>query len=163
MSGRNTEVLPWNHNNHNQFCPFSQCPWRSWVILNSIVVLLSFLYIFAQQLLKTTGQTTDISKAARVFAIWVIPQLFAYAMNFPIAKCCQVLTAAEQDDGHGGDIGGGWSSRESSSPNANSPVSIISPKRWQLVPGMRIMERKSRKHGCTLSAAEKKERKKSSI
>ncbi|KAM0984228.1 protein DETOXIFICATION 29-like [Malus sylvestris] len=62
---------------------------RSWVILNSTAVLLSFLYIFAQQLLKAIGQTADISKAAGVFAIWMIPQLFAYAMNFPIAKFLQ--------------------------------------------------------------------------
>ncbi|KAB2609822.1 protein TRANSPARENT TESTA 12-like [Pyrus ussuriensis x Pyrus communis] len=62
---------------------------RSWVILNSTAVLLSFLYIFAQPLLKAIGQTTDISKAAGVFAIWMIPQLFAYAMNFPIAKFLQ--------------------------------------------------------------------------
>ncbi|XP_048428013.1 protein DETOXIFICATION 29-like isoform X2 [Pyrus x bretschneideri] len=62
---------------------------RSWVILNSTAVLLSFLYIFAQPLLKAIGQTADISKAAGVFAIWMIPQLFAYAMNFPIAKFLQ--------------------------------------------------------------------------
>ncbi|CAN6727095.1 unnamed protein product [Malus baccata var. baccata] len=62
---------------------------RSWVILNSTAVLLCFLYIFAQQLLKAIGQTADISKAAGVFAIWMIPQLFAYAMNFPIAKFLQ--------------------------------------------------------------------------
>ncbi|PON99032.1 Multi antimicrobial extrusion protein, partial [Trema orientale] len=62
---------------------------RSWVILNSTAVLLCFLYIFAQQLLKLIGQTTEISEAAGVFSIWMIPQLFAYAMNFPIAKFLQ--------------------------------------------------------------------------
>ncbi|PON64222.1 Multi antimicrobial extrusion protein [Parasponia andersonii] len=62
---------------------------RSWVILNSTAVLLCFLYIFAQQLLKLIGQTTEISEAAGVFSIWMIPQLYAYAMNFPIAKFLQ--------------------------------------------------------------------------
>ncbi|XP_034201385.1 protein DETOXIFICATION 29-like, partial [Prunus dulcis] len=62
---------------------------RSWVILNTTGVLLCFLYIFAQQLLRLIGQTAEISKAAGVFAIWMIPQLFAYAMNFPIAKFLQ--------------------------------------------------------------------------
>ncbi|XP_008221919.1 PREDICTED: protein DETOXIFICATION 29-like [Prunus mume] len=62
---------------------------RSWVILNTTGVVLCFLYIFAQQLLRLIGQTADISKAAGVFAIWMIPQLFAYAMNFPIAKFLQ--------------------------------------------------------------------------
>ncbi|XP_043725987.1 protein DETOXIFICATION 29-like [Telopea speciosissima] len=62
---------------------------RSWVILNSTAILLSFLYIFAEQFMKVMGQPDDISKAAGVFAIWMIPQLFAYAMNFPIAKFLQ--------------------------------------------------------------------------
>ncbi|TQD92590.1 hypothetical protein C1H46_021842 [Malus baccata] len=62
---------------------------RSWVILNATAVLLSFLYIFAEQLLKMIGQPDDISKAAGQFAIWMIPQLFAYAMNFPLAKFLQ--------------------------------------------------------------------------
>ncbi|XP_068326632.1 protein DETOXIFICATION 30-like [Pyrus communis] len=62
---------------------------RSWVILNATAVLLSFFHIFAQQLLKLIGQPDDISKAAGQFAIWMIPQLFAYAMNFPLAKFLQ--------------------------------------------------------------------------
>ncbi|XP_043725985.1 protein DETOXIFICATION 29-like [Telopea speciosissima] len=62
---------------------------RSWVILNSTALILTFLYIFAERFLKLIGQSTEISKAAGVFAIWMIPQLFAYAMNFPIAKFLQ--------------------------------------------------------------------------
>lgn len=62
---------------------------RSWVILNTTSVLLSFLYIFAQPLLKLIGQTDEISKAAGTFALWMIPQIFAYSMNFPIAKFLQ--------------------------------------------------------------------------
>ncbi|XP_030499634.2 protein DETOXIFICATION 29 [Cannabis sativa] len=62
---------------------------RSWVILNSTGVILCFLYIFASKLLKLIGQTTEISEAAGLFAVWMIPQLFAYAMNFPIAKFLQ--------------------------------------------------------------------------
>ncbi|KAF5450245.1 hypothetical protein F2P56_030612 [Juglans regia] len=62
---------------------------RSWLILVSTALLLSLLYIFAGPLLKLIGQTESISEAAGVFAIWMIPQLFAYAMNFPIAKFLQ--------------------------------------------------------------------------
>ncbi|OWM89671.1 hypothetical protein CDL15_Pgr024419 [Punica granatum] len=62
---------------------------RSWVILNSTALVLSLLYVFAQQILKLIGQTAQISEAAGVFAIWMIPQLFAYAINFPIAKFLQ--------------------------------------------------------------------------
>ncbi|KAI4328172.1 hypothetical protein L6164_020550 [Bauhinia variegata] len=62
---------------------------RSWVILITTSLFLSMLYIFAAPLLKLIGQTTEISEAAGVFAIWMIPQLFAYALNFPIAKFLQ--------------------------------------------------------------------------
>ncbi|CAA7404806.1 unnamed protein product [Spirodela intermedia] len=35
------------------------------------------------------GQTPDISRAAGRFALWMLPQLFAYALNFPLAKFLQ--------------------------------------------------------------------------
>ncbi|KAJ4960627.1 hypothetical protein NE237_020537 [Protea cynaroides] len=59
---------------------------RSWVVLITTAILLSFLYIFADPLLKLIGQSGDISKAVGVFARWMIPQLFAYAINFPLAR-----------------------------------------------------------------------------
>ncbi|KAL1365519.1 protein DETOXIFICATION 29 [Arachis duranensis] len=62
---------------------------RSWVILNTTCLLLSLLYVFAKPLLNFIGQTAAISKAAGEFAVWMIPQLFAYAMNFPIQKFLQ--------------------------------------------------------------------------
>ncbi|XP_040374741.1 protein DETOXIFICATION 29-like [Rosa chinensis] len=52
-------------------------------------VVLCFLYIFAQQILYGIGQTVAISKAAGVFSIYMIPQLFAYAMVFPLVKFLQ--------------------------------------------------------------------------
>ncbi|CAA0826948.1 root hair specific 2 [Striga hermonthica] len=62
---------------------------RSWVILLCTAFILMFLYIFALPFLLLIGQTEDISRAAGKFAIWMIPQLFAYALNFPIAKFLQ--------------------------------------------------------------------------
>ncbi|GKV22970.1 hypothetical protein SLEP1_g32769 [Rubroshorea leprosula] len=62
---------------------------RSWIILNSTAILLTFIYMFAAPLLKLIGQTESISRAAGTFAVWMIPQLFAYAINFPIAKFLQ--------------------------------------------------------------------------
>ncbi|XP_028769361.1 protein DETOXIFICATION 29 [Neltuma alba] len=62
---------------------------RSWVILLFTAMILSPLYIFAEAILKLIGQTTEISEAAGRFAVWMIPQLFAYALNFPIAKFLQ--------------------------------------------------------------------------
>ncbi|VFQ75968.1 unnamed protein product [Cuscuta campestris] len=62
---------------------------RSWIILNATALILLPLYIFAAPALRSIGQTPEISKSAGVFAIWMIPQLFAYAMNFPIQKFLQ--------------------------------------------------------------------------
>ncbi|XP_021743209.1 protein DETOXIFICATION 29-like [Chenopodium quinoa] len=62
---------------------------RSWVILNSTALLLSLLYIFAAQILWLIGETSAISEAAGRLALWMIPQLFAYAMVFPIIKFLQ--------------------------------------------------------------------------
>ncbi|XP_022131803.1 protein DETOXIFICATION 29-like isoform X2 [Momordica charantia] len=62
---------------------------RSWVILTATALVLSPLYVFAEAWLKVIGQTREISEAAGVLSIWMIPQLFAYAFNFPIAKFLQ--------------------------------------------------------------------------
>uniref|UniRef100_A0A5B6YL80 Putative multidrug and toxic extrusion transporter n=1 Tax=Davidia involucrata TaxID=16924 RepID=A0A5B6YL80_DAVIN len=62
---------------------------RSWVILNATALVMMFLYIFAAPFLKLIGQTAEISKTAGCFSIWMIPQLFAYAMIFPLTKFLQ--------------------------------------------------------------------------
>ncbi|KAL5718568.1 Protein DETOXIFICATION 29 [Ranunculus cassubicifolius] len=62
---------------------------RSWIILDVTALLLTFLYIFAAPFLHLIGQDEKIAQAAGKFAIWMIPQLFAYAMHFPIAKFLQ--------------------------------------------------------------------------
>ncbi|GER37032.1 MATE efflux family protein [Striga asiatica] len=62
---------------------------RSWVILLATSCLLMFLYIFAFPFLVAIGQTRAISRAAGKMALWMIPQLFAYALNFPTAKFLQ--------------------------------------------------------------------------
>ncbi|MQL78657.1 hypothetical protein Taro_011085, partial [Colocasia esculenta] len=62
---------------------------RSWVILLSTALLLTPLYVFAAPLLRAIGQTAEISEAAGRFALWMLPQLFAFAANFPIAKFLQ--------------------------------------------------------------------------
>ncbi|XP_059657862.1 protein DETOXIFICATION 29-like [Cornus florida] len=62
---------------------------RSWLILNATALILMQVYIFAAPLLRLIGQTDEISEAAGTLAVWMIPQLFAYAMNFPISKFLQ--------------------------------------------------------------------------
>ncbi|KAL7261171.1 hypothetical protein ACSBR1_006754 [Camellia fascicularis] len=62
---------------------------RSWLILISTALILMFVYIFATPILIVVGQLTDISKAAGKLSVWMIPQLFAYALVFPLAKFLQ--------------------------------------------------------------------------
>ncbi|KAI3733269.1 hypothetical protein L1987_64489 [Smallanthus sonchifolius] len=62
---------------------------RSWVILLVTALLMMNLYIFATPLLLLIGQTEEIARAAGKMALWMIPQLFAYALNYPMAKFLQ--------------------------------------------------------------------------
>ncbi|KAJ8443417.1 hypothetical protein Cgig2_024194 [Carnegiea gigantea] len=62
---------------------------RSWVILIFTSFLLIPIYIYSPPILQFFGETEEISEAAGEFALWMIPQLFAYAFNFPIQKFLQ--------------------------------------------------------------------------
>lgn len=62
---------------------------RSTVLLTATGVLLSFAYIFSKPLLILLGESPDISSAAALFVYGLIPQIFAYALNFPIQKFLQ--------------------------------------------------------------------------
>ncbi|KAJ8431106.1 hypothetical protein Cgig2_027413 [Carnegiea gigantea] len=62
---------------------------RSWIILLFTSLLLTPLYIYSPPILRLFGETEEISQAAGEFALWMIPQLFAYAFNFPIQKFLQ--------------------------------------------------------------------------
>lgn len=62
---------------------------KSWVFLNITAFIFTLAYIFAQQILSLIRQTPEISKAAGMFSIWMIPELFAFAINFPISKFLQ--------------------------------------------------------------------------
>ncbi|KAL0364204.1 UNVERIFIED_CONTAM: protein DETOXIFICATION 32 [Sesamum angustifolium] len=62
---------------------------RSCVVLLTTSLPLTFLYIFAEPILLLLGQKEDLSRAAGRFSLWMIPQLYAYAMNFPISRFLQ--------------------------------------------------------------------------
>ncbi|KAL6995620.1 Protein DETOXIFICATION 33 [Sarracenia purpurea var. burkii] len=62
---------------------------RSWIILLTTACVLVPVYVFSPPILEFFGETTEISKAAGKFALWMLPQLFAYALNFPIQKFLQ--------------------------------------------------------------------------
>lgn len=62
---------------------------RSAVLLTLTGVLLTIIYIFSKPILILLGESRDISSAAAVFVYGLIPQIFAYALNFPIQKFLQ--------------------------------------------------------------------------
>lgn len=62
---------------------------RSTVLLTATGALLSFAYIFSKPLLILLGESPEISAAAALFVYGLIPQIFAYALNFPIQKFLQ--------------------------------------------------------------------------
>ncbi|KAL0376745.1 UNVERIFIED_CONTAM: protein DETOXIFICATION 31 [Sesamum calycinum] len=71
---------------------YGQHSWVNWRANDMLGVYMqrsAFMYILAEPLLLLLGQTEAISRTAGKFALWMIPQLYAYAMNFPIAKFLQ--------------------------------------------------------------------------
>ncbi|KAE8075713.1 hypothetical protein FH972_014406 [Carpinus fangiana] len=62
---------------------------RSTVILTVAGFLLSIIYFFSKPILIFLGQSPEIASAAAVFVYGLIPQIFAYAVNFPIQKFLQ--------------------------------------------------------------------------
>jgi MATE family multidrug resistance protein len=62
---------------------------RSTVLLTLTGLVLMFGYIFSNPLLILLGQSPDIASAASLFVYGLIPQIFAYAINFPIQKFLQ--------------------------------------------------------------------------
>ncbi|XP_059661068.1 protein DETOXIFICATION 40-like [Cornus florida] len=62
---------------------------RSTILLTATGVLLTLLYIFSKPLLILIGQAPDIASASALYIYGLIPQLFAYAINFPIQKFLQ--------------------------------------------------------------------------
>lgn len=62
---------------------------RSTVLLTATGIPLAVIYIFSKPILIFLGQSTSIASAAALFVYGLIPQIFAYAVNFPIQKFLQ--------------------------------------------------------------------------
>ena len=59
------------------------------VYMQRSFVLLAAVYIFSDRILVLLGEPARIAGAARVYILGLIPQIFAYAANFPIQKFMQ--------------------------------------------------------------------------
>ncbi|XP_073005631.1 protein DETOXIFICATION 40-like isoform X2 [Typha latifolia] len=62
---------------------------RSTVLLMATGIPLAVMYAFSKPILVLLGESPEISEAAAVFVYGLIPQIFAYAANFPIQKFLQ--------------------------------------------------------------------------
>ncbi|KAE8690920.1 aconitate hydratase [Hibiscus syriacus] len=62
---------------------------RSAALLAMTGILLTFIYVFSKPILIFLGESPDIASAAAVFVYGLIPQIVAYAVNFPIQKFLQ--------------------------------------------------------------------------
>ena len=62
---------------------------RSCIITLFTALVLTPLYVFASPLLELLHQSPSISELAGKYALWVIPQLFGPALNFPVQKFLQ--------------------------------------------------------------------------
>ncbi|KAH7662094.1 multidrug resistance protein MATE family protein [Dioscorea alata] len=62
---------------------------RSTVLLTATGIPLAIIYAFSYPILILLGQSPAIASAASLFVYGLIPQIFAYAVNFPIQKFLQ--------------------------------------------------------------------------
>ncbi|KAF2304676.1 hypothetical protein GH714_037414 [Hevea brasiliensis] len=62
---------------------------RSTLLLMATGIPLTLIYVFSKPILVLLGEPNEIAAAAAVFVYGLIPQIFAYAANFPIQKFLQ--------------------------------------------------------------------------
>ena len=62
---------------------------RATIVLVATAIPLAVIYVFSGPLLVLLGQSPSIASAAATFVYGLIPQVFAYAVNFPIQKFLQ--------------------------------------------------------------------------
>lgn len=62
---------------------------RSTILLMATGLLVMLVYIFCKPILLLLGESEEVASAAAIFVYGLIPQIFAYAANFPIQKFLQ--------------------------------------------------------------------------
>ncbi|KAK1422601.1 hypothetical protein QVD17_17886 [Tagetes erecta] len=62
---------------------------RSTIVLTVTAIPVTIIYVLSKQILLLLGQTPKMASAAALFVYGLIPQIFAYAINFPIQKFLQ--------------------------------------------------------------------------
>lgn len=62
---------------------------RAIIVLTITGIPLTVVYIFCEPILLLLGEPAELASAAAVFVFGLIPQIYAYAVNFPIQKFLQ--------------------------------------------------------------------------
>ncbi|PWA57682.1 MATE efflux family protein [Artemisia annua] len=62
---------------------------RSSIVLTITPIPITMIYIFSRPILLLLGQSPSVSSAAALFVYRLVPQIFAYTINFPIQKFLQ--------------------------------------------------------------------------
>ncbi|KAI3495203.1 hypothetical protein L1887_37429 [Cichorium endivia] len=62
---------------------------RSAIVLTVTGIPVTMIYVFSKPILLLLGQSASMASAAALFVYGLIPQVFAYAINFPIQKFLQ--------------------------------------------------------------------------
>uniref|UniRef100_A0A2N9F0S2 Protein DETOXIFICATION n=1 Tax=Fagus sylvatica TaxID=28930 RepID=A0A2N9F0S2_FAGSY len=62
---------------------------RSTVVLTLTGIPMTVVYLLSKPLLLLLGESTAVASSAAIFVYGLIPQIFAYAVNFPIQKFLQ--------------------------------------------------------------------------
>ncbi|XP_039061774.1 protein DETOXIFICATION 40-like isoform X2 [Hibiscus syriacus] len=62
---------------------------RSTVVLTLTGIPLILAYVFSKPIMILLGESKEVASAAAIFVYGLIPQIFAYAVNFPIQKFLQ--------------------------------------------------------------------------
>ncbi|GJS65748.1 DETOXIFICATION 40-like protein [Tanacetum coccineum] len=68
---------------------------RSAIVLTVTAIPITIIYIFSRPILLLLGQSPSMASAAALFVYGLIPQIFAYAINFPIQKFLQAQMAGQ--------------------------------------------------------------------
>jgi MATE family multidrug resistance protein len=62
---------------------------RATIVLTLTGIPMTVIYVLSEPILLLLGESTAVASAAAVFVYGLIPQIFAYAVNFPIQKFLQ--------------------------------------------------------------------------
>ncbi|KAF7811156.1 protein DETOXIFICATION 40-like [Senna tora] len=62
---------------------------RAIIVLSLVAIPLSVIFIFSKQILILIHESTVLASYAAIFVYGLIPQIYAYAVNFPIQKFLQ--------------------------------------------------------------------------